>query len=262
MEASMNEVICPFDFECKFQKADLIALKESENGLLAGKYFYAFNIPGLQYYIKIYPNGDNEQRRGKTVIFLYVNGSKERKITAEFTLSIESANYSKSINYVYEKYVGWGSTCCKTAEFFDSKNKYFVNGEITIKVKGIFKAKRPLIPIISSPISLQWKIKEEILKAKQNNHLYSKPIKVASFSGVEYCFIICQNEIKDGKPPQTFLYLNIEIGKEKKIKAVCDFSIDSANLNVGLECVFEKSEGLGKSLCLTDDLFDPLRRVL
>uniref|UniRef100_A0A914YFE0 BTB domain-containing protein n=1 Tax=Panagrolaimus superbus TaxID=310955 RepID=A0A914YFE0_9BILA len=259
MEASMNEIICPFETEWKFQKADLMALKESENGFLKGKYFYAFNILGLQYYIKICPNGDNEESRKVTWIFLNLNGSNERKIAAEFTQSVESADYSESVNYVYEKIGGYGSTCCKTAEFFDSKNKYFVNGEITIKVKGTFKAKRPLIPIISSPISMQWKIKEEILKESQNEYLYSKPIKVASFSGVEYYFLIFPNEIEDGKPPQTFLYLKIKMGNEKKIEAVCDFSVDSANLNVGFECVFEKSGGWGKSLCLTDDLFDPLK---
>uniref|UniRef100_A0AC34FQF7 BTB domain-containing protein n=1 Tax=Panagrolaimus sp. ES5 TaxID=591445 RepID=A0AC34FQF7_9BILA len=100
-------------------------------------------------------------------MFLNVNGSNERKTTAKFTISIESANYSESLNGVYERNEGYGNACCKTDEFFDSKNQYFVDGEITIKIKGIFKTHKSLIHKTSSPISMQWKIKEDVLLAKK-----------------------------------------------------------------------------------------------
>uniref|UniRef100_A0A914YEZ9 BTB domain-containing protein n=1 Tax=Panagrolaimus superbus TaxID=310955 RepID=A0A914YEZ9_9BILA len=46
---------------------------------------------------------------------------------------------------------------------------------------------------------------------------------------------------------------------EKKIEAVYNFSVDSVNFNCGLQYTFETSGGQGYSLCLTDDLFDPLK---
>uniref|UniRef100_A0AC35GJ64 Uncharacterized protein n=1 Tax=Panagrolaimus sp. PS1159 TaxID=55785 RepID=A0AC35GJ64_9BILA len=68
------------------------------------------------------------------------------------------------MNIVHDKNTGWGITFGKTNEFFDSKKKFFVNGEITIKVKGFLKAQRPKTYIISAPISMKWKIKKEEFK--------------------------------------------------------------------------------------------------
>uniref|UniRef100_A0A914YM27 Uncharacterized protein n=1 Tax=Panagrolaimus superbus TaxID=310955 RepID=A0A914YM27_9BILA len=262
MENSKNEIVHPFDIECKFKKADLIDLKESENGFLNGKCFYAFNIPGLQYFIRICPNVDKVKHRGETWIYLYVNGSKERNITAKFTISVESANYSKSFNYVYQAYNGRGNSCCKTADFFETKNKYFVNGKVTIKIKGTLKTERSLIQKISSPVSMQWKIKEEILKAKnelQNEYLRSKRKIITSFSGVKYYLSIWPNKIENGEPPKTWLYLNIEMENEKKIEAVCDFSVDSVYFKRVIQYTFEKSGGWGGRLFSTVDLFNPLK---
>uniref|UniRef100_A0A914YZP8 BTB domain-containing protein n=1 Tax=Panagrolaimus superbus TaxID=310955 RepID=A0A914YZP8_9BILA len=36
---------------------------------------------------------------------------------------------------------------CKPADFFDSKNNFFVNGEITVKIEGILKTERSLIQV-------------------------------------------------------------------------------------------------------------------
>uniref|UniRef100_A0AC34GXQ9 BTB domain-containing protein n=1 Tax=Panagrolaimus sp. ES5 TaxID=591445 RepID=A0AC34GXQ9_9BILA len=203
-ESSFYEIVCPFETEWKFQKADLIALKDSEERYLNGKCFYAFNIPGLQYNVRIFPNGDdNEERRGQTCIYLRVNGSKERKITAEFTISIESANFSTSCNSVHEAYIGAGKRCFKIDEFFDSKNNYFVNGEVTIKVNGFLKAHRSLISL------------------------------------------------------RTCLFLHIELGKYKKVEAVFDFSIVSANCNCDCQFIYEESYGYGICLCSKEELFDP-----
>uniref|UniRef100_A0A914YZP3 Uncharacterized protein n=1 Tax=Panagrolaimus superbus TaxID=310955 RepID=A0A914YZP3_9BILA len=110
---------------------------------------------------------------------------------------------------------------------------------------------------------MQWKIKKEVLKATkdiQNECIYSKRIRVASFSGVKYYLSIFPNEIKNGEPPKTWLYLNIEMENEKKIEAVYDFSVDSVNFNYDLQYAFEKSsKGYGVDICSTVDLFDPLK---
>uniref|UniRef100_A0AC34FGT8 BTB domain-containing protein n=1 Tax=Panagrolaimus sp. ES5 TaxID=591445 RepID=A0AC34FGT8_9BILA len=257
-----TEIVCPIDTEWKFKKEHLLALKDSENGFLNGKCFYAFNILGLQYYVSVYPNGNDEDCRGETWIFLYVNGSNKRKIAAEVTISIGSKYALKTLNRVYVEYHGSGFKCSKTDDFFDSKNKFFVNGEITIKVKGTLKAEQSFILKISTPISMQWKIKEEDLKTKKeekNGCLRSKRICVASFLNVKYFLSIYPNKIKDGEKSKTYLYFNIEIGNEVKVEAVCDFSIDSVNFDRAVQCMFKNSAGYGPSLCSTEDLFDPTK---
>uniref|UniRef100_A0AC34FQ34 Uncharacterized protein n=1 Tax=Panagrolaimus sp. ES5 TaxID=591445 RepID=A0AC34FQ34_9BILA len=257
MDLSTKVIVCPFSIECKFKKADLIALKDSENRFLNGKCFYSFNIHGLQYYVRIFPKGDKE--RDKTWIGLYVNGSNERKIMSKATIIVESADISRRLDYVYEKYKGYGCKCCKAADFFKPESKFFVNGEVTIKVEGTFEAERPLVMKNSSPISMEWKICKEVLQAEngmQNDFLHSKRKIVAAFSDVKYYLSICVNEVKDGKPPTTRIYLHIEMGHEKKVEAVVDFSIDSGNFSVATQYTFEKSKGYGIALCSTNNFFD------
>uniref|UniRef100_A0A914Q195 MATH domain-containing protein n=1 Tax=Panagrolaimus davidi TaxID=227884 RepID=A0A914Q195_9BILA len=124
-------------------KENDFALRNFDTECLNGKFYYAYNIPGLQYYLAIYPNGEDEEDRGESWACLIFYGSKERRISAEYTISVKSANFSKNVNKFFDDNDGWGSVLCKTEEFFDSKSKFFVNGEIIINVKGILKAKRP-----------------------------------------------------------------------------------------------------------------------
>jgi hypothetical protein len=262
MNSSFNEIVCPFENEWKFHKADLMDLKDSEDGCLSGKCYYAYSIPGLQYCVHIFPNGSSERSRGQTCIFFNVNGSDERKISAEVTLSVESANFSVSLISVYEERVGHGTCFCKTAEFFNSK--FFADGELTIKVKGTLKAERPLISKICTPISMQGKIKEEDLKSKKESsgRLQSKRINVASFSGVKYYLSFYPKLINVENESETCLYLHLSMEKEKKIEAVYDFSIDSTDYNFDCQYIFEKSDGWGCFLCSTEDLFDPTKRYI
>uniref|UniRef100_A0A914PRV5 Galectin n=1 Tax=Panagrolaimus davidi TaxID=227884 RepID=A0A914PRV5_9BILA len=248
-------------------KENDFALKDIETACLKGKYFYAYNIPGLQYYLKIYPTtGEDEDNRGETCVYLHVNGSKKRKITAEFTLSVKSANFSKYLNYVYDCDYGWGDVLCKTEEFFDSKRKYFVDGEITIKVKGIFKAKRPSTSIISASISLQWRIKEYDLKVEMEesaNGLFSETVEVSTFPEVSYYLQFVPNEIEDGNQSQACVYLHLEFEDEEKIKVVYDFCIDSASYRNGCQNIFKPESGSwGCRVCSTNDLFDPLKEFM
>uniref|UniRef100_A0AC34G0H1 BTB domain-containing protein n=1 Tax=Panagrolaimus sp. ES5 TaxID=591445 RepID=A0AC34G0H1_9BILA len=251
----------PINIESRFKKADLIALKDFE--CINGKCFYAFNNPGLQYFIRISPNGDDEKRSGQTWIFLYANGSAERNITAEFTISVESADFKISFCHVFKRYTGWGIACSKSDDFFMPSKKFFVNGEITIKIQGILKAERSLK--ISCPISMIWKIKEHDLKAKKNENfgsLRSKRFNILAFSNVNYYISLNPNVINDGSPKHTGIYLNIELGGEKKVEAIYDFSFDSANINLPLQFIFNKSTGGGANLCSTDDLFNPFKKYI
>uniref|UniRef100_A0A914Q1I6 MATH domain-containing protein n=1 Tax=Panagrolaimus davidi TaxID=227884 RepID=A0A914Q1I6_9BILA len=262
MNSSFNEIVCPFEAEWKFHKADLLDLKNSEDGCLNGKCCYAYNIPGLKYFVAIYINGNAKGSCGQTWIAFHVNGSEDRKVTAEFTLSVESANHSKNLNYVYEKSIGHGTYFCKTEKFFNSK--FFVNGELTIKVKGTLKTERPLISKICAPISMQWKVKEADLKSKKESSgcLYSKRINVASFSGVKYYLAIRPKFIIDENESRTQLCLHLSMEKKKKIEAVYDFSIDSANFNCGSQYVYDKSKGHGLRLYSTEDIFDPSKKYI
>uniref|UniRef100_A0A914Q2A1 BTB domain-containing protein n=1 Tax=Panagrolaimus davidi TaxID=227884 RepID=A0A914Q2A1_9BILA len=276
--SSFDEIICPFETEWKFHKADLMDLVVKENGFalkdiyfydecLKGKFYYAYNIPGLQYFLAIYPTGEDEQERGETWLKLHVNGSIERKITAEFTLSVESANFSRNSNYVYDGHQRHGPFLCKTEEFFDSKSKYFGNGEVTIKVKGIFKAKRPSTSITSAPISLQWRIKEYDLKVEMkesdNGRLFSKPVVVSTFSGVSYRLSFTPNEINDENQSEAIVRLHVKFENEEKIEAVYDYCIDSAKYREGGQHIFEPESGdWGFYVCSTNDLFDPLKSFI
>uniref|UniRef100_A0A914PYZ1 BTB domain-containing protein n=1 Tax=Panagrolaimus davidi TaxID=227884 RepID=A0A914PYZ1_9BILA len=264
------QILSPFNAEWKFKKADLLPLKDSANEYLTefliGKYYYDANIPGLQYNIEVYPNENNEDRRGETWAFLYVNGSKERKITVEFVISIESTNFSKSLDYVYNDYYGWGGRLCKSSELFDSRSKFFVDEVMTIKVKGTFRAPIPTIPKICTPISFEWKIKEAVLKeivnkGSNDGYLCSGKINVPLCFDFSYCLEICPNKIReDENKTETVLFLLLEMGDEKKIEAIFDVSIVSAQFNRCFKYVFEESYGWGGRLCLTADLFNPSKK--
>lgn len=112
-----------------------------KNECLKSQYFYSYNIFGLQYFLNIYPNGNAKTNDEKTWIFLQINGASiERKIKAKFKFFIESANFeTQNIEYIYERNnYGWGEYICKSNELFDYSKKFFINGKLIVKVKGIF----------------------------------------------------------------------------------------------------------------------------
>uniref|UniRef100_A0AC35EW97 BTB domain-containing protein n=1 Tax=Panagrolaimus sp. PS1159 TaxID=55785 RepID=A0AC35EW97_9BILA len=247
MKGSFNQIICPFKTQWKFKKADLMNLAENE--YFTGKYFYAYNIYGLQYSLLIYPNGFNEVTSRETWALLYLNASEERKIFVELTL--ESAeNVSKSSSFLYSTETEFGTMICKTEELFEENSKFFVNDEITIKVKGTLIAEHPSVSIVSYPIYMEWKI----CGANFKDEYESKVFNAATFFGINYYLTLCLNGAG------LYVYLNLGLGNQKKIKAVVDFSVDSAHLNYGIQFGYEIYGRQGILLCSRDDLFDPSKR--
>uniref|UniRef100_A0AC34G416 BTB domain-containing protein n=1 Tax=Panagrolaimus sp. ES5 TaxID=591445 RepID=A0AC34G416_9BILA len=117
---------------------------EAENKKLHSESVNAFNIPGVQYYISISLNDEEQDRRGEAWIFFYLHFSDEIKIESDFTITIESANYHTNCNYVFEKSIGWGEMIGTTKELFDPQNRYIVDGKLTFKVEGTLMVEKGL----------------------------------------------------------------------------------------------------------------------
>ena len=114
----------------------MAALKDSIDGCLNSKRVNASNIPGVKYFLSVFPNGHCVDRRGKVMIFLYVDVGKESRVKADGKFHIESAGWTEKLNHEYLRTKGSGFSPCKTVDFFDSKQKFIVNGELIVTFEG------------------------------------------------------------------------------------------------------------------------------
>uniref|UniRef100_A0AC34FMJ8 BTB domain-containing protein n=1 Tax=Panagrolaimus sp. ES5 TaxID=591445 RepID=A0AC34FMJ8_9BILA len=109
---------------------------------LRSSFFKVSNIPGVEYYLSIYPNDDD--CLGGTGIYLCLRFTDKIKIEASYNFIIESANYIVKRESVYQKTNGWGVACCTPGELFDLEKRFIFDGKFTIKMDGILTVEKDM----------------------------------------------------------------------------------------------------------------------
>uniref|UniRef100_A0AC35EVA8 BTB domain-containing protein n=1 Tax=Panagrolaimus sp. PS1159 TaxID=55785 RepID=A0AC35EVA8_9BILA len=126
----------PFAFQWIIPENQLLRLKDSVDGSL---HCYPVCVSGVEYYLQIFPNGNNDEHRGRAWAFLQLKLGKLKKIEADYVVAVESANYTRKINKIYDKPQGCGNFCCSTEDLFNLEKKFIVDGKFAIKIYGVFK---------------------------------------------------------------------------------------------------------------------------
>ena len=118
----------------------LATLKESDSGYLCSKQLNASNIPGIQYFLTVYPNGSDKSSSGNVLIFLHVNLKNGSNVKVDGKFCIDSAEFSAELKIEYQISEGRGCLPCKTDDLFDSTKNFIVDGTFVLTFEGILSA--------------------------------------------------------------------------------------------------------------------------
>uniref|UniRef100_A0A914QM55 BTB/POZ domain-containing protein n=1 Tax=Panagrolaimus davidi TaxID=227884 RepID=A0A914QM55_9BILA len=260
----------PFAYEWTIDEDRLKALKGSNNFLfLESERFTIFHGSDVQYYLRLYPNGDNDGRRGTTCVFLYLIFENGKKIQASYTFSIKSMNCSRNFNYIYENSDGCGYSVCNVNELFDSNEKFIHKGKFIVNVEGNLKIENVLTKqyfkhMTEYSFVLEWTISLERLKALKDSTKtkYLESEKYTAFHGsdVKYCLQLYPNGNTDACRGQVMIFLHMELENEKNVEA--DYKYSIANWSHKSYHLFEQSCGIGTSCCIFNELLNPKNKFI
>ena len=133
--SSFQKIECPIAIKWELEEDQLTPLKDLYGEGLVTEWFEASNIPGVQYRLKLYPNGNCHEYEGDTVVLFGVSMGKETKVHADIKFSIESAGWSSEQSYECKATKSRGVICCGTDELFYPD--FLVDGTLTIKCEGM-----------------------------------------------------------------------------------------------------------------------------
>uniref|UniRef100_A0AC34G717 BTB domain-containing protein n=1 Tax=Panagrolaimus sp. ES5 TaxID=591445 RepID=A0AC34G717_9BILA len=123
----------PFSVKWKIKEINLLAIRYQEGEKFKSKRFSI--TPDSKYFLSIYP----KRNATEAYIFINVEIGNRKEIECRAKISVETAGICKDFHHIYPKSMGHGLEYCFTHQLFDSAKKFIVDGEMTIKVEGIFK---------------------------------------------------------------------------------------------------------------------------
>uniref|UniRef100_A0AC35FAC3 BTB domain-containing protein n=1 Tax=Panagrolaimus sp. PS1159 TaxID=55785 RepID=A0AC35FAC3_9BILA len=149
MDIHNNKLVCPIGIHWTIPE-DCLKEKEDPGDCLHTKIVSASNIPDTKYYMKLYPNDDDDDKHGETWIYLFfVENGKVIKREAEYNIKIESANFVSDDNTLIEDRF-YGTRICTIEELLDPEKGFIIDGKLTIKMDGFFMTEMKMLEELQS----------------------------------------------------------------------------------------------------------------
>uniref|UniRef100_A0AC34FXC1 BTB domain-containing protein n=1 Tax=Panagrolaimus sp. ES5 TaxID=591445 RepID=A0AC34FXC1_9BILA len=167
-----TKLICPINMKWPIAENRLKELKDKPGEFLKSDSFNVSNIPGVQYYIKIYPSDEEEENSGNTTLWFFVEYlnetfkieaffniaieaadldnhgefvfEKTNSREASFNIAIETADFDNHGEFIFEENNSRGGALCTTDELFDPENRFIVDGELIIQMYGYLMVEKDI----------------------------------------------------------------------------------------------------------------------
>uniref|UniRef100_A0A914PUT7 BTB domain-containing protein n=1 Tax=Panagrolaimus davidi TaxID=227884 RepID=A0A914PUT7_9BILA len=131
----MHEI--PFACKWTIPENELVRASNLNNGRLrtVTTNISVNNIQRFGYFLKLLTN-----KNGQAVVYLCIELQNLTEIKTNFTVTVESANFSQtSNNHTFHNERGHGFDLAATDDFFSRNSNFIVDGKFTLSVNGIFK---------------------------------------------------------------------------------------------------------------------------